>query len=60
MQIPYRYPAFAETRSGTVQLADIYLPDNRIGVAEFTVPANTDGPPAHWHEMHDETFLVTK
>jgi oxalate decarboxylase/phosphoglucose isomerase-like protein (cupin superfamily) len=18
-----------------------------------------DGPPAHWHEMHDETFLVT-
>ena len=18
-----------------------------------------DGPPAHWHEMHDETFLIT-
>ncbi|KAI0418765.1 RmlC-like cupin domain-containing protein [Xylaria grammica] len=34
--------------------------DNRIGSAEFTVPANTPGPPPHWHEMHDETFLVTK
>ncbi|KAF2726064.1 hypothetical protein K431DRAFT_280095 [Polychaeton citri CBS 116435] len=34
--------------------------DNRIGSAEFTVPAKTPGPPAHWHEMHDETFLVTK
>ncbi|KAI0455983.1 RmlC-like cupin domain-containing protein [Xylaria acuta] len=34
--------------------------DNRIGAAEFTVPASTSGPPPHWHEMHDETFLVTK
>ncbi|GAB7353833.1 hypothetical protein MBLNU459_g4203t1 [Dothideomycetes sp. NU459] len=34
--------------------------DHRIGAAEFTVPANTAGPPAHWHEMHDETFLVTQ
>ncbi|KAI1426349.1 RmlC-like cupin domain-containing protein [Xylaria sp. FL1777] len=34
--------------------------DNRIGSAEFTIPANTAGPPAHWHEMHDETFLVMK
>ncbi|KAF2469877.1 RmlC-like cupin [Lindgomyces ingoldianus] len=33
---------------------------NRIGSAEFTVPAGTVGPPAHWHEMHDETFLVTQ
>jgi mannose-6-phosphate isomerase-like protein (cupin superfamily) len=33
--------------------------DNRIGTAEFTLPAHTAGPPAHWHEMHDETFLVT-
>ncbi len=23
------------------------------------MPAHTAGPPAHWHEMHDETFLVT-
>ncbi|KAI0972864.1 RmlC-like cupin domain-containing protein [Xylaria arbuscula] len=34
--------------------------DNRIGAAEFTLPPNTSGPPGHWHEMHDETFLVTK
>ncbi|OCK84256.1 hypothetical protein K432DRAFT_414121 [Lepidopterella palustris CBS 459.81] len=34
--------------------------DNRIGAAEFTVPAGTAGPPGHWHEMHDETFLVTQ
>ena len=32
--------------------------DNRIGAAEFTVPAETAGPPPHVHRMHDETFLV--
>jgi len=36
------------------------LPDNRIGTAEITVPPRTPGPPPHWHEMHDETFYVTK
>ena len=36
------------------------MPDNRLGAAEFTVPPRTNGPPPHWHEMHDETFLVTK
>lgn len=34
--------------------------DNRIGSAEFTLPPRTSGPPPHWHEMHDETFLVTQ
>ncbi|KAJ9499273.1 hypothetical protein H2202_005430 [Exophiala xenobiotica] len=34
--------------------------DNRLGSAEFTVPPHTSGPPPHWHEMHDETFLVTQ
>ncbi|PQE24558.1 Cupin domain-containing protein [Rutstroemia sp. NJR-2017a WRK4] len=34
--------------------------DNRLSSVEITVPAHTPGPPAHWHEMHDETFLVTK
>jgi len=34
--------------------------DNRIGAAEFTLPPNAGGPPPHWHEMHDETFLVTQ
>jgi mannose-6-phosphate isomerase-like protein (cupin superfamily) len=33
--------------------------DNRLGAAEFTIPPNMAGPPPHWHEMHDETFLVT-
>lgn len=45
-QLPYKYPANDD-------------PDNRIGCAEFIVPPNTSGPPAHWHEMHDEVFLVT-
>ncbi|TKA42964.1 hypothetical protein B0A49_12315 [Cryomyces minteri] len=34
--------------------------DNRIGAAEFTLPPHSGGPPPHWHEMHDETFLVTQ
>jgi mannose-6-phosphate isomerase-like protein (cupin superfamily) len=34
--------------------------DNRIGVAEFTLPPRTPGPPPHWHEMHDEVFLTTQ
>ncbi|MCJ1337489.1 hypothetical protein MMC09_002771 [Bachmanniomyces sp. S44760] len=33
--------------------------DNRLGAVELTVPRHTTGPPAHWHEMHDESFLVT-
>lgn len=32
--------------------------DNRLGVAELTMPPHTPGPPPHWHEMHDETFLI--
>ncbi|KAF2231951.1 RmlC-like cupin [Viridothelium virens] len=34
--------------------------DNRLGSVELIVPPHTAGPPAHWHEMHDETFLVTQ
>ena len=34
--------------------------DNRLGVAELILAPHATGPPAHWHEMHDETFLVTK
>ena len=34
--------------------------DNRLGMAELTLAPHSTGPPAHWHEMHDETFLVTK
>jgi len=34
--------------------------DNRISSMELIIPPRTPGPPPHWHEMHDETFLVTK
>ncbi|KAK4505188.1 hypothetical protein PRZ48_003151 [Zasmidium cellare] len=34
--------------------------DNRLGVAELTMPPKTPGPPPHWHEMHDETFYITQ
>ena len=34
--------------------------DNRIGTIELTLAPHVSGPVAHWHEMHDETFLITK
>jgi len=34
--------------------------DNRLSVAEITVPPRTPGPPAHFHQMHDEGFTPTK
>jgi oxalate decarboxylase/phosphoglucose isomerase-like protein (cupin superfamily) len=34
--------------------------DNRISSCELIIPPKTSGPPPHWHEMHDETFLITK
>jgi mannose-6-phosphate isomerase-like protein (cupin superfamily) len=53
------------SRTGMAHINRLFTPkltvsDNRIGSAEFTLPPNTAGPPAHWHEMHDETFLVTQ
>lgn len=32
--------------------------DNRLGILQVTVAPHSSGPPIHWHEMHDETFLV--
>lgn len=32
----------------------------RFSCVELIIPSRTRGPPLHWHEMHDETFLVTK
>lgn len=32
----------------------------RLSCVELIIPPHTRGPPPHWHEMHDETFLVTK
>ena len=34
--------------------------DNRLGMIALTLAPHASGPVAHWHEMHDETFLVTK
>lgn len=34
--------------------------DNRLGMLELTLAPHASGPVTHWHEMHDETFLVTK
>jgi quercetin dioxygenase-like cupin family protein len=31
---------------------------HRLAVAVLTVPPHTEGPPAHWHQRHDETFYV--
>ncbi|MCJ1454355.1 hypothetical protein MMC28_004708 [Mycoblastus sanguinarius] len=38
----------------------IFSTENRLGAAELIIPPHTNGPPPHWHEMHDETFLVTQ
>lgn len=34
--------------------------DMRFSAAEIIIPEGTRGPPPHWHEMHDESFLVTE
>lgn len=68
MKMPRRPINFVPASSGEILklghitcriMEDGSRTDNRIGSAEFTLPPNTTGPPAHWHEMHDETFLVT-
>uniref|UniRef100_A0A8H7MYF6 Cupin type-2 domain-containing protein n=1 Tax=Bionectria ochroleuca TaxID=29856 RepID=A0A8H7MYF6_BIOOC len=68
LSMPDRPISFVPTRAGEIIrigpvvcriMEDGSNTDNRIGAAEFTVPPGMDGPPAHWHEMHDETFLIT-
>ncbi|KAF2150628.1 cupin 2 conserved barrel domain protein [Myriangium duriaei CBS 260.36] len=34
--------------------------DRRLSAVYITVPPHTPGPVQHWHQMHDETFLVMK
>lgn len=41
-------------------LTKFKLEDMRLSCVELIIPPGTRGPPAHWHEMHDETFLITK
>lgn len=36
------------------------MPDMRLSCVELIIPPYAQGPPPHWHEMHDETFLITK
>ncbi|KAF2749924.1 RmlC-like cupin [Sporormia fimetaria CBS 119925] len=69
MKMPRRAINYVPAKSGEIfklgpmicrVMEDGSRTDNRIGSAEFTLPAGTTGPPAHWHEMHDETFLVTQ
>jgi mannose-6-phosphate isomerase-like protein (cupin superfamily) len=69
MSMPRRPINFVSAKSGEILklghitcrvMEDGSRTDNRLGSAEFTLPGNTAGPPAHWHEMHDETFLVTQ
>ncbi|MCJ1308108.1 hypothetical protein MMC25_001760 [Agyrium rufum] len=41
-------------------LEDGSTTQNRLGIVVVDLPPHTKGPLQHWHEMHDETFLVTK
>lgn len=34
--------------------------DRRLSAVYIYVPPRTPGPPQHWHQMHDETFLVIR
>lgn len=34
--------------------------DRRLAAVRITLPPRTPGPAQHWHQMHDETFLVEK
>lgn len=34
--------------------------DRRLAAVRIYLPAHTPGPAQHWHQMHDETFLVEK
>jgi mannose-6-phosphate isomerase-like protein (cupin superfamily) len=48
-------------RIGPVQmrvLEDGSHTDQRLGVAEVTVPPSSPGPPQHIYRMLDETFLI--
>lgn len=34
--------------------------DRRLAAVRIFVPPRTPGPAQHWHQMHDETFLVER
>lgn len=59
--VPFKASSSEVIRLGPVRLdilEDGRNTDNRIGALYITIPPKTPGPPQHWHQMHDETFLV--
>ncbi|KAJ6150567.1 hypothetical protein N7471_001766 [Penicillium samsonianum] len=69
MEVPDRPVSFVPAKNGDVLvLGNLKLrvmedgsnTDMRISSAELIIPPGARGPPPHWHEMHDETFLVTQ
>lgn len=61
--IPFQASHGEVIRLGPVRLdvlEDGRNTDNRIAAVHITLPPRTPGPPQHWHQMHDETFLVLK
>ncbi|CEJ54474.1 hypothetical protein PMG11_00782 [Penicillium brasilianum] len=69
MEVPNRPINFVPVKAGEIislggmklrVMEDGSNTDMRLSSVELTIPPRTRGPPPHWHEMHDETFLVTK
>ncbi|KAJ5809938.1 uncharacterized protein N7503_002156 [Penicillium pulvis] len=69
MEVPDRPLSFVPAKAGDIiaigsmklrVMEDGSNTDNRLSCVELTLPPDTRGPPPHWHEMHDETFLTTK
>ncbi|RDW59262.1 hypothetical protein BP5796_12186 [Coleophoma crateriformis] len=61
--IKYKAPTSEVIRVGPIRLdvlEDGRNTDQRIGAVFITVPPSSPGPPQHWHQMHDETFLIIK
>ncbi|KAJ5109142.1 hypothetical protein N7456_005817 [Penicillium angulare] len=56
MEIPDRPLSFVPAKKGDV----LAIGPMKLRVVELTIPPRVRGPLPHWHEMHDETFLVTK
>lgn len=63
-----RNPPTSSTPHETIHIGPLRLEiledgrntDRRIATIRIHVPPHTPGPQQHWHQMHDETFLVEK
>ncbi|GAM87279.1 hypothetical protein ANO11243_053010 [Dothideomycetidae sp. 11243] len=59
--IPYKSASSEVIHIGPLRLdvlEDGSRTDRRLSAVHITVPPKTPGPVQHWHQMHDETFLV--